>query len=360
MPDTSIDLNEVAHDGRDSELVWVLEDPRDGTSAQAIGIAERLGLRFRRVPLCWNWLAHVALLSPRGSLVGLAAAARTGGPPNVTRVVPHLPRSRLPVSLPEAGGPVLTMSAGARTAAVALWMQARLGTRAVHCMRPMLHGREFALLVVGEHDRPPDWPNVVPVLGAPHRLSPIALRYAEAAWSDRLAHLPHPLLALLVGGPAHATDMVPAKAHALGLRMAALARKHGGSVLATTTRRTGRQATDALAAGLGSAIHVLHRWGEPGENPYAGFLACADAVVVTGDSVAMLSEACATEAPVFIALPELGGARQRRLHASLIAAEEARLFGDDLPRWPRRPLDEAGRVAQEIMRRSLLDLTRTD
>lgn len=360
MADTSIDLNEVAEAWHASEPIWVLDDPRDDNSTQAIGIAERLGLPFRRVPLSWTWLAHIALLAPRGSLLGLAAGGRSGEPQDVTGVIPRLPWSRFPVSLPRGVGPALTLSAGARAAAVALWLQARFGTRAVHCMRPMLHGREFELLVVGEHDHPPDWPNVLPILGAPHRLSPIALHYAEAAWSDRLAHLPQPRLALLVGGPVHATDMVPAQAHMLGLEVAALARQNGGSVLATTTRRTGREATDALAAGLGSAVHVLYRWGDPGDNPYAGFLACADGVVVTGDSVAMLSEACATEAPVFIALPELGGARHRRLHASLIAAEEARLFADGLSPWPRRPLDEAGRVAQEIMRRPLLDLTRID
>jgi uncharacterized protein len=346
MPGTSIDLNEAAQGEHHSELVWVLDDPRDGAAAQALGIAERLGLPFRRVPLRWTWLAHLAALAPRGSLVGLAGGRSVA---DVAEILPMM-----------AGGaaPALTLSAGTRAAAVALWLQARFGTRAVHCMRPALHGQEFALLVVGEHDRPPDWPNVLPILGAPHRLSPVALCQAELSWSDRLSHLPQPRIALLVGGPVHGTDMVPALAHTLGLRVAALARQHGGSILATTSRHTGREASDALAAGLASSLHLLYRSGEPGENPYAGFVACADAIVVTGDSVAMLSEACATEAPVFIALPELGGARHRRLHASLIAAGEARAFDDTLSPWPRRPLDEAGRVAQEIMRRSLFDLTR--
>ena len=33
--------------------VWVLDDPRTGTANQAIGIAERLGVPFRRVPMMW-------------------------------------------------------------------------------------------------------------------------------------------------------------------------------------------------------------------------------------------------------------------------------------------------------------------
>ena len=56
----------------------MLDDPRAGTAAQAIGIAERLGVPFRRIPLTWNWMAHVAGLSRRGSLLGLAARSRAG------------------------------------------------------------------------------------------------------------------------------------------------------------------------------------------------------------------------------------------------------------------------------------------
>ena len=37
----------------EAAAVWVLADPRAGTAAQALGIAERLGLPFRSVPLAW-------------------------------------------------------------------------------------------------------------------------------------------------------------------------------------------------------------------------------------------------------------------------------------------------------------------
>jgi mitochondrial fission protein ELM1 len=238
---------------------------------------------------------------------------------------------------------------------VALWLKARFGTRIVHCMRPGFRAPLFDLLVIPEHDRPAPAANVLPVLGAPHRLSPLTLLQAEAAWRERLDHLPHPRIGLLVGGGADGLlgtgELVPALAHRLGARVAAVARRMGGSVLATTSRRTGAEASEALAAGLGPAQHLLFRWGEPGENPYVAFLASADALVVTGDSVSMLSEACATAAPVFIALPEAAGPRHRRLHASLINAGQARVFSGGLTRWKRQPLDEAGRVAAEIHRR---------
>jgi hypothetical protein len=77
--------------------------------------------------------------------------------------------------------------------------------------------------------------------------------------------------------------------------------------------------------------------------------------VVTADSVSMISEACATTAPVFVALPELAGVRHRRLITTLHRAGQIRLLADDLSPWPRPRLDEADRVAAEIRRRFALD-----
>ena len=337
--------------------VWVLDDPRVGTANQAIGIAERLGVPFRRIPLMWNpWTAHLAGLVPGGSLAGLRQPSRG--------IAAELARNAAGVSLPAGRGllgeggpprPDVVISAGRRSGAVALWMKSQFGCRIVHCMHPGLGGlwrhEMFDMLVVPEHDRPAAAPNVFPVLGAPHRVSPLVLSQARAAWRERLAHLPGPRVALLVGGPVRGTDMQPAMAHSLGKQVAKLAVASGGTVLATTSRRTGREATEALSAGLSPALHLIYRWGEPGENPYHGFLASADAIVITADSISMISEACASTAAVYIAAPELAGPRHHRFAQTLFQAGHARPLGQSIARWPRPPLDEAGRVADEIRRR---------
>lgn len=342
--------------------VWVLDDPRTGTANQAIGIAERLGEPFRRVPMMWNpWTAHLAGLVPGGSLAGLRQPAR--------RIAAELARSTAGVSLPPLvvdgqavavpPRPELVISAGRRSGAVALWMKRQFGCRLVHCMNPGLGGllrhSLFDLLVIPEHDRPAPAPNVFPVLGAPHRVSPLILEQARGQWEERLSHLPKPRVALLLGGPVRGMDMPPAMAHALGKQVARLVAARGGAVLATTSRRTGKEATEALAAGLAPALHLIYRWGEPGENPYHGFLASADAVVVTADSISMISEACASQAAVYVACPELGGPRHHRFAETLYQAGHARPLGNSIARWPRPPLDEAGRVAAEIRRRFALE-----
>jgi mitochondrial fission protein ELM1 len=310
---------------------WVLADPRAGTAAQPLGIAERLGVPFRTVPLGWGPLARVPW--PWPSLAGLDPAARA--------------RLRAP-------WPRLVLSAGRRSAPVARWL-GRQGARLVHCMRPGAGAAGFDLLVLGRHDlpparssqdQPPEAANAFPILGACHRMTPARLAAARAEWAA-LADLPRPRVALLVGGPVRAENMAPGIAAALGAEVAGFA----GSVLATASRRTGAAATEALAGALAGRPHRLHRWGEEGPNPYAGFLAWADAVVVTGDSVSMLSESLATAVPVFIADPGGLGPRHMRLHGSLIAAGQARMLAAAPAPFPRQPLDEAGRVAAEIRAR---------
>jgi uncharacterized protein len=309
-----------------TEKVWVLADPRAGTAAQAIGIAERLGEPFRTVPLTWGDLGKVLL--PWPSLAGLAPQARG-------QLTPPWPR--------------LVISAGRRAAPVALWLGTR-GAATVHAMRPGFAARRFDLLVLGRHDSPEEAANVLPILGATHRMSPARLAAAQSEFAA-LAELPAPRVALLVGGPVkqEGKGLDPD----LATQLAVAARGFGGSVMASSSRRTGGAASTALAEALAGTPHHLFRWGDAGPNPFAGFLAWADAILVTGDSVSMLSEALATAAPVFIAELPAGG-RQELLWRSLYETGQARPLSVAPTGFIRRPLDETARVVAEIRARGLL------
>jgi mitochondrial fission protein ELM1 len=103
---------------------------------------------------------------------------------------------------------------------------------------------------------------------------------------------------LLVGGTSHEHTVDEATARKLGQAVAAFARQAGGSVVAVTSPRTGAAATAALEEGIGAAGRV-HRW-RAEDNPYLAYMAGADAIVVTSDSEAMLSEAMTTGKPVYL------------------------------------------------------------
>lgn len=310
-----------------ADAVWVLADPRAGTAAQALGIAERLGTAFRTVPLDWGPMARLAW--PWSTLAGLTPEARA-------RLVP--PR-------PVPPWPRLVLSAGRRSAPVARWLGGH-GARLVHCMRPGFGAAGFDLLVQGRHDGVRPAPNVLEILGATHRVSSARLAAARQEWAA-FGALPRPRVALLAGGLVRAEGMEPAIAAALARQVTGFA----GSVLASASRRTGSPATAAMAAALLGTPHRLFAWGDAGPNPYLGFLAWADAVVVTGDSVSMLSEALATAGPVFVADPGGLGPRHRALAGSLYAAGQARPLEQASAPFERQPLDETGRVAATIRSR---------
>ena len=106
-----------------------------------------------------------------------------------------------------------------------------------------------------------------------------------------------------------------------------------------------RALTDALAP------HGAWLWDGSGDNPYFGLLALADAIVVTADSVSMISEAVATAAPVLVAALPGRSRRQAAFLRALIDDGRVRLYQGRFAHWPVAPLDDTAAAAAELCRR---------
>ena len=114
----------------------------------------------------------------------------------------------------------------------------------------------------------------------------------------------------------------------------------------TPSRRTGAAGLAVLRerfAGLPGRI-----WDGTGDNPYYAYLAVADAVLVTADSVSMVSEAAATGKPVHI-LPLPGGdAKFARFHEAMREAGITRPFAGDIENWTYVPPDDTARAGAAL------------
>jgi mitochondrial fission protein ELM1 len=309
--------------------VWVLADDRAGNVGQCVGVAEALGQPFEIKQIRYGRLGRLPNLLRGASLLGVTADSRTA-------LVAPWPR--------------LVIAAGRRTAPVARWIKRQSGAKLVQIMDPGPGGRdEFDLIAVPGHDGDKlAGRNVLPITGAPHRVTPAKLAEAAEVWRPRFAHLPRPWIGLIVGGTTKSRVFTAEMAAELGRRVAALAASSGGSVLVTTSRRTAAEAEQALLAALPEPRFV-HSWAAGGDNPYFGFLSLADALVVTGESVSMACEACATPAPVYLYAPDaLVVPKHARLHAELYALGCARPLGETWERWSHPPLNSAGAIAQAI------------
>jgi mitochondrial fission protein ELM1 len=169
-----------------------------------------------------------------------------------------------------------------------------------------------------------------------------------------LGTLAQPRTALLLGGISAHARFAPAMIDALVERLHRTVEAEGGCLMVTTSRRTPDEVVARLRGRLQGKAHVVLNGPGDGGNLYPGMLAWADRIVCTADSVNMVSEACATHAPVFVAgIDELRG-RPRRFLDSLLGLGRVRGVDDVLAPFAATPLRETGRVSAEVRRR--LDL----
>lgn len=302
---------------------WTLSDGNAGNVRQAQALAAAMGLEARdwalRTRAPWRWL------SPR-RLPG----ARHAFGPDFVDALEQPPR--------------VAIGCG-RQGALATRVLRSHGARAIQILDPRIDPRHWDLVVVPAHDDRAG-ENVITLLGSLHPVDDLWLAGARRQFPAFEA-LPRPRTAVLLGGTsAHGDFGLAALANGLDA-LAAQVRHEGGSVLATASRRTPDAARTLLRAKLGALPGVVWCGERDGDNPYAGLLGWADRIVCTADSVNMLSEAAATDAPVHVlGIAQLGG-RPRRFVDSLLASGRVRAFDPALAGFPVVPLRETARVAEE-------------
>ncbi len=299
----------------------ILSEPLAGLQAQARGLAEAAGFQPRVVDLHprapWRWIA-----------------ARTW------------PAPLRAVHVPDLGDAVLFTAGG--TAGVVGAALRRPGRPVVQIQHPRIDPARFDVVVVNRHDGLTG-PNVVVTRTALHPATPARLAAAAAEWGPRLAHLPRPLVAVLVGGSNGRFRLDAAVAHALGAQLVDMMRLDRVGLALTPSRRTSPEARAALHAAI--APRGGWMWDGTGDNPYFGLLALADAIVATEDSVSMVSEAVATCAPVLLAALPGRSRRIRLFNRLLIADGRVRPFAGRLDLWPAAPIDDTQAAADDVRRR---------
>src|SRR5262245_10908856 len=260
--------------------VWSLIGEKPGDNALVRVVTDALGwpVEERRIAMRARW-------------------AR--GKPFVRASLHHVDRERS--DRLEPPWPDLVITIGRRLSMVALWIRAQSGgrTRIALLNVPRRRARDFDLIVASAQYRDPRRANVVR-LGLPLvRVDRAAVAAAADAWRARLAELPRPLTALLVGGPTKPVIFDAAVARDLAAAAAKGVAQSGGSLFVSTSRRTPPEVADALAAALPDA--ALYRWQpDARENPYLALLGLADGFIVTSDSITMMVEVARLGRPLAV------------------------------------------------------------
>ncbi len=270
--------------------MWVLTDDRPGNTTQSLGLADALGWPYTVKELRFSGLARLHKIHER--LLG-----------STTLCLDEKRSSPLVPPWPE-----VVISAGRRAAPIARWIRkqsqghakliqlGRKGSQSAH---------QFDVSISPAYCHM--WPNDrrIETLMPLNRVTNQKLDAAAQEWKALFGEGPRPHIVLLVGGSTVRYVLDQTVARQLGNDVLGFTKKTGGTLHVVTSRRTGQASTKALLETVGDS-GLVRPW-ESGQqrNPYWGYLAVADIIIVTGDSESMVGESVAAGNHVYIyPLPE--------------------------------------------------------
>lgn len=307
---------------------WAISDGAAGNERQARALAEMLDAapRVVRIDVRQPWDAFAPRLTFASSSAIRDESGRALAPP----------------------WPALAIGCG-RRAALATRMLRRWSqgaTFTVQILDPRIDPRAFDLVIAPSHDRIRG-DNVIQSIGA---LNPVDARWL-ADGRHRFAHLANlatPRTTVLIGATNRAQRLDDRYFDALLDRLAASHAIDAGSFLVSVSRRTPTNAIARLRSAFARFPGTFWAGSDDGENPYAGFLGWADRIVVTPDSVNMISEACATGKPVATFAPRPIEGKLAAFHRELRASGHLRDLDDTEPTRPVAPLAETAEIAELV------------
>lgn len=246
--------------------------------------------------------------------------------------------------------PDLVICSGRAGGMAALHVQrqaAKQGKRVytVYIQNPVIDPSRFDVVAVPRHDRL-EGDTVITTRGSLHRVTTDLLKKEAASFSKYYESLPKPRLAVVIGGSNSVYQLTPKEMIPMAQMLATLAREKNVGLMVTASRRTGEESLAILKKELAGTPHMI--WDGTGPNPYYGMLGLADTILVTMDSVNMVSEACSTGKPVYV-LPLAGGSGKfRRFHQALRDDGMTRVFKGKLDHWTYQPLNDVELVANRV------------
>lgn len=193
--------------------------------------------------------------------------------------------------------PDIVMSAGSSVATINAMLGKLKDAKSIVCMTPSFIGTApFDLAVVPEHDLLPDKENIIKTIGAPNRINKAFIEKEIEKWNDMLdidlLSLNRPLVSIFLGGSDQYHTMNMKIVATLLKEIENFVLKKNGQLLITTSLRTPGEVENKLKNRFPNNIcPLLIIADEWDDNPVPMMIGISDIIIVTEDSVSMISEA---------------------------------------------------------------------
>lgn len=306
---------------------WVITEGMIGTQNQCVGVAEVLESKYG---ISYD-IKQIGLRQPWKSLspwLGFEMACT------------FTPAIASP-------WPDIVIAAGRKSIAASRYIKRQnKKTFTVQLQDPKTNPTQFDLVAVPNHDKMRG-ENVIVTHGAPNRLTAEKLTKSKSDFANLFEKMPSPRVAVLIGGNSRTHTM----SSDVTRDMVNTLNDLDASLMITTSRRTGEQNQKIIQNGLTNENNFI--WDGTGDNPYFGMLAWADYIIVTSDSVSMLSDAGTTGKPVYVVDLEGESDRFNNLHQHFqeigVSRPLSSIKSGNLEHFSYEPLNDAQLIASAII-----------
>lgn len=238
----------------------------------------------------------------------------------------------------------IVISCGSSLAGVNVFMTKENNAKNVTLMKPgIIPIKNFNVAIIPSHDRPREMDNVVITEGSPSIINEDSKRDGSQRIQKKASLGNKKRLGVLLGGDTPAHKFIPELADKLISQIEESLEKLDMELLVTTSRRTPKNVEELLKKRLegNSRCKLLVVANEENiENAVSGILDLSDIVIVSGESISMVSEAASSGKKTIVFDLKTKAASQK--HERAIKG----LAADDYIR--HIPIDRIGRAVWDI------------
>lgn len=284
-----------------TEVAILFDKGKTGTLNQCIAVAKAMGCKYK-------------IFAAQGPVRLM---------PFIT-IDPGMERHRILI----AGGRIATYAAAK--------IKKKTGCKVIAVMNPRMNLSKFDLIIAPKHDNI-HGDNVVHTIGS---LSPFD---AQDLVKNREKHDDR-WIAVFLGGPTRHFSMSDTWIRKLIDDISKIQKY--GRVMITASRRTHANVLQAIE----SAFPDIYLWNfQDTENPYKKMLASADIIIITQDSISMISESFISDARVYI-YPLDGHSNKFDLfYKDIYKNGLAKPFSFPLEEWIKNPFDQNQKIRDVIL-----------
>jgi len=210
----------------------------------------------------------------------------------------------------------LIITCGGRMEAVGIYLKRFGMAKLVHIMKPnCFQYDKFDLILAPNHDKISEkHKNVIRYQGALVELNQSKIRLEAKRWNHIGSMFVRPYISVFIGGETKNCKFDDDIIYSMVNGISNIATKMNGTLLITTSRRTSINLTDAIRNEIverNSCYFYDFNARNAVDNMYFAFVGLADYIIVTPDSISMITELVSTRKPVYVIEAKVSGKHKR-------------------------------------------------